>query len=555
MPEPVPRRPRSPAQIAAARANGARSRGPASAEGKARASRNALRHGLCATVHLLVPGEDPAALEALREALSTEFACDRPSRALLLERLVAAAWKLRRAERLEAALHALPPRPAFGRVDPEPGLPSLLTRLPEYAALLRHQGQLERSLWRTLWLLEAPVPADSLPVPLPLDPPAEPAPTEAPPGDAQPARDPPAECAHATGPQAEGAEAADEAPATAEAAVEPPEGAPPDRFEPAAADGDAASENGRVVAASLATADGVAGPAAEAAPPEPSGDAADAPSGAAEALADLARGTAHRLLQEGRMLEAARLARLFARPGREGRVRRPPPPFEYRPPGPGEDWPPPPGLTPEELEAWHTVGYPNWVVPPGTGRRPLASLTNEWVCPADRWRVLEELLRVDDPAERERVLGHFARAGLDPGDDHPAYRSGEGASADGAPARERRNEPEADAAGAAGPPRPADGATLADGAAASAVPAAEEARDAGAGPDGPGAEPPSATGPPRPPGRDPALAALLVRLGEEADDYHAIGRARRAREAWFRHARELGVPVPPHADLSEPPGW
>jgi hypothetical protein len=45
-------RPRSPAQIEAARRNGARSGGPVSAEGKACASRNALKHGLSAMKHL-----------------------------------------------------------------------------------------------------------------------------------------------------------------------------------------------------------------------------------------------------------------------------------------------------------------------------------------------------------------------------------------------------------------------------------------------------------------------------------------------------------------------
>ena len=48
---------RSPAQIEASRRNGARSRGPVSEEGRARASRNALTHGLTAMEHLVLEGE------------------------------------------------------------------------------------------------------------------------------------------------------------------------------------------------------------------------------------------------------------------------------------------------------------------------------------------------------------------------------------------------------------------------------------------------------------------------------------------------------------------
>ena len=39
---------RSPAQTLASRRNGARSKGPVTEEGKAKASRNAPKHGLCA---------------------------------------------------------------------------------------------------------------------------------------------------------------------------------------------------------------------------------------------------------------------------------------------------------------------------------------------------------------------------------------------------------------------------------------------------------------------------------------------------------------------------
>jgi len=58
MPATAPR-PRSPAQIEAGRRNGARSRGPVTLEGKARCSRNALKHGLAALHHFVLEDEAP----------------------------------------------------------------------------------------------------------------------------------------------------------------------------------------------------------------------------------------------------------------------------------------------------------------------------------------------------------------------------------------------------------------------------------------------------------------------------------------------------------------
>jgi hypothetical protein len=456
MPEPLPRRPRSPAQIAAARANGARSRGPRTPEGKARASRNAFKHGLAATVHLLTPGEDPAELERLRDIFLDAYPTDRPGRVLLVERLVAAAWKLRRAERLEAALHRLAPRAAPGRLDPDPGLPAALTRQAEYALLLRYQSRLEGFLLRALRLLEEPPPAES-PDPEPAILEDDPDPVEVEPGPAE-QEEPTA------GPSSAPADGAvPDAPAR-EAPAEDAEGADlADGPEPSTAD-----------------------------PPDGSRAAAAAPPDAHEPepeerpdLHELARASAERLLRDGRPLEAARLARLLGPPHRARETPRDPPERADEA-----------SLDPATAALLEEVDYRNWVVPPGTGRRPLASLTAEWVCRADRWRVLEELRRVDDPAERERVLGHWVRAGLDPGLDHPAYR------------------------GVVELPEPPAAST------------------------GPAEPPPD-------PARPPGLQALLIRLGQEAEAHHAIGRERQAREAWIRHARELGVPVPEHADLPE----
>jgi hypothetical protein len=166
----------------------------------------------------------------------------------------------------------------------------------------------------------------------------------------------------------------------------------------------------------------------------------------------------------------------------------------------------------------------------------MASLEAEWVCPADRWRVLEELLSVADPAEEARVLGHFARAGLDPGLDHPAFAGRTAAPLPLSPTDEAP-EPPSEAAQASGP--------------ASATASPPPTPSSCEAPSPSEAPRPSAAlpGPEAASGRPRAPNPLWVRLGQEAEAYHGAGRARRAAEAWLRHARELGVPIPAHAGL------
>ncbi len=93
----------SPARAAASRRNGAKSRGPCSSEGKARSSRNALRHGLCAGRHL-VADEDVEAFTALEASILEELAPVGALQKILAGRVVRAAWRLERSERIEAEM-------------------------------------------------------------------------------------------------------------------------------------------------------------------------------------------------------------------------------------------------------------------------------------------------------------------------------------------------------------------------------------------------------------------------------------------------------------------
>jgi hypothetical protein len=64
---------RSPAQQAAARANGARSRGPTTPAGKAYSARNGTRHGLRGGPFALLPGEDGEEFTALHAAVTADW--------------------------------------------------------------------------------------------------------------------------------------------------------------------------------------------------------------------------------------------------------------------------------------------------------------------------------------------------------------------------------------------------------------------------------------------------------------------------------------------------
>lgn len=92
----------TPAQIAANRRNARKSTGPTSAEGKARASRNAVTHGLWAKDGVIA-GEDPAEFAAFQQAMLAELRPVGVRQQMVAERIVHLWWKLRRLPGLESA--------------------------------------------------------------------------------------------------------------------------------------------------------------------------------------------------------------------------------------------------------------------------------------------------------------------------------------------------------------------------------------------------------------------------------------------------------------------
>jgi hypothetical protein len=92
-------------QIEANRRNALRSTGPNTAEGKATVALNAMKHGLLSR-ELLLPGENGAAFAELAENLRAQLAPVGALESLLVDRVIAAVWRLHRLIRVETGLFA-----------------------------------------------------------------------------------------------------------------------------------------------------------------------------------------------------------------------------------------------------------------------------------------------------------------------------------------------------------------------------------------------------------------------------------------------------------------
>ncbi len=153
-----------------ARANGAKSRGPVTPEGRARSSRNSVRHGLAAPPAALPPASIVLATESrqdfqlLLDSYVAQFAPAPGVETELVEAMVATRWRLRRLQTIETTLldNEIVRRVAyindeFSEMGQDPSnddrlaytFKKLADNSQSLALLIRYEGALHRSYDRT----------------------------------------------------------------------------------------------------------------------------------------------------------------------------------------------------------------------------------------------------------------------------------------------------------------------------------------------------------------------------------------------------------------------
>ena len=146
----------TPKQIAASRANGARSKGPATPEGKLFSSRNSTRHGLFETI--VLEAEDTGRFLELVESLFEEHNPRTPTERLLVENIAAARWRQWRIWGMQKV--AFDHEVASPSTTDDPPLRAVLAwrnsadTMRTHELLLRYEIALDRQISRSLLRLQ-----------------------------------------------------------------------------------------------------------------------------------------------------------------------------------------------------------------------------------------------------------------------------------------------------------------------------------------------------------------------------------------------------------------
>ncbi len=200
-------------QIEANRANARRSTGPRTPLGKARASLNAVRHGLAAR-NAVLPEEDREAYLELHASLDEQFQPQGPIETFLVAQMASAQWRLQRLARIETGFFIAgaedvrreddrrqyqPPRTSkLSEEEQETRLLGVLFRkscgCDSFALLARYENMLNAEYFRALRQLTSLRNArdKTNPIPPPAGPPPQPKRRPATPPPPPPAPQPPA---------------------------------------------------------------------------------------------------------------------------------------------------------------------------------------------------------------------------------------------------------------------------------------------------------------------------------------------------------------------------
>jgi hypothetical protein len=143
-------------QTEANRRNALKSTGPKTPEGKDAVRLNALKHGLLSQESLL-PGEDGEALRELDERLRDELRPIGELENLLVDRIIASHWRLRRLGRVEAGIFS---QEFYGDVGDSDASMLGLSFIRDgnganaFSKLSRYEAAIERSLYKALHELQ-----------------------------------------------------------------------------------------------------------------------------------------------------------------------------------------------------------------------------------------------------------------------------------------------------------------------------------------------------------------------------------------------------------------
>ena len=155
-------------QRSASRANGAKSQGPATPEGKARSSQNSLKSGLYSTSQI-IRGEDPAEFDALLQSYRDRFAPATPEVSALVDTLASSEWLLRRLRRIETEIWDRTMRDTWTPDAEFPLAQAFTLAQTQLKFLQRRLDSADRTYRRTLELLlklsRTSQPTDSQPLP------------------------------------------------------------------------------------------------------------------------------------------------------------------------------------------------------------------------------------------------------------------------------------------------------------------------------------------------------------------------------------------------------